>query len=240
MAKFETEFVSREIVAAGTMAFRLRKPPALQFKAGQAMKITLVDPPQTDGKGDARTFSILSAPFEDTLSIASRMRDTAFKRVMRALGAGAKLQLRGPIGEFTLHDGDVAPAVFLAGGIGITPFVSMLRQAAHDGLRRRLYLFYSNRRPEEAAFLSELQQFESRNANYRFIGTMTGMEKSLQPWNGARDRIDQDMLARVIDDMFAPVYYIAGPPAMVDAMQDMLLGAGVKAERIRSDEFYGY
>jgi ferredoxin-NADP reductase len=116
----------------------------------------------------------------------------------------------------------------------------MLRQAAHDRLPRKLYLFYSNRRPEDAAFLGELQQLQTRNPNYPFIGTMTDMEKSPQPWNGERGLIDKDMLARSIDDIAAPIYYIAGPPAMVDAMQNMLVGSGVKAEQIRTDEFYGY
>ena len=240
MAVFETEFVSHEIVAEGTIAFHFLKPPGFRFKAGQSMKVTLINPPDTDGKGSSRTFSIVSAPFEDSLVIATRMRDTAFKRVLRAMPARAKLQLNGPAGQFTLDDGGTGPAVFLSGGIGITPFVSMLRQAAHDRLPRKLTLFYSNRRPEDAAFLGELQQLQTRNPNYRFIGTMTNMEKSLQPWNGDKGFIDKTMLARSIDDISAPVYYIAGPPAMVDAMQTMLVGAGVKAEEIRTDEFYGY
>ena len=240
MAKFETELAGSAIVAEGTMAFRLKKPPAFQFKAGQAMNVMLLDPPETDGKGNARTFSIVSAPFEDELVIATRLRDTAFKRVLRALPAGAKLQFGGPSGQFTLDDDNDAPAVFLAGGIGITPFVSMLRQAAHDRVPRKLQLLYSNRRPEDAAFLAELQQLQLRNPNYRFVGTMTGMEKSRQPWSGEIGPIDKDMLARSIDDINAPTYYIAGPPAMVDAMQNMLSGSGVKEEQIRTDEFYGY
>ena len=240
MAVFETEFVRGENIAEGTMAFHLLKPSGFQFKAGQSMNVTLIDPPATDGKGNARTFSIVSAPSEDALTIATRMRDTAFKRVLRALPAGAKLRLRGPAGKFTLDDGDARPAVFLAGGIGITPFVSMLRQAAHDGLARKLYLLYSNRRPEDAAFLGELQQLQTRNPNYRFVGTMTGMENSREPWSGETGAIGKDMLARTIDDISAPVYYVAGPPAMVDAMQNMLVGCGVAAEKIRTDEFYGY
>ncbi len=142
------------------MAFHFLKPAGFQFKAGQSMNVALIDPPETDAKGNSRACSIVSAPSEDTLAIATRLRDIAFKRVLRTMPEGAKLQLRGPAGQFTLDDGGTGPAVFLAGGIGITPFVSMLRQAAHDGLARKLYLFYSNRRPEDAAFLGELQQFQ--------------------------------------------------------------------------------
>ena len=240
MALFETEFLSRAQVAEGTMAFHLRKPADFQFKAGQSMNVRLVNPPETDGKGDARTFSIASAPSEDALVFVTRMRDTAFKRVLQTMPAGAKLQLRGPAGRFTLDDGSTGPAVFLAGGIGITPFVSMLRQAAHERLGRKLYLFYSNRRPEDSAYLAELDRLQTRNPNYRFVGTMTGMKNSLQPWGGERGVIDKAMLARSLEDLSTSIYYVAGPPAMVDAMQNMLVGFGVNADNIRTDEFYGY
>lgn len=240
MAVFETEFISSESIAPGTMAFHFLKPVGFQFKAGQSMNVTLLNPPETDDKGNIRTFSIVSAPFENSLMIATRMRDSAFKRVLRTMPAGTKLQLGRPGGQLILDDGGTGAMVFLAGGIGITPFVSMLRQAAHEGLTRKLYLFYSNRRPEDAAFLDELQQLQIRNPNYRFIGSMTEMEKSQQPWSGETGFIDKDMLARVIDDISELTYYIAGPSAMVDAMLEMLVGAGVKEEQVRTDEFYGY
>jgi len=130
--------------------------------------------------------------------------------------------------------------VLLAGGIGITPFVSMLRQAARDRLPHKLFLFYSNRRPEDAAFLDELIELQHRNPNYRFVGTMTEMEKSSRPWKGETGFVDRAMLERHLDDVPGSVYYTAGPPAMVEAMQKMLEGAGVKSENIRSDEFFGY
>jgi ferredoxin-NADP reductase len=240
MPTFETEFLRREEVAEGTMAFHFARPAGFDFQAGQSINLALIDPPETDAKGNRRTFSIASAPAENEIMIATRMRDTAFKRVLKSMPAHTRVQLRGPTGKFTLDPGDERPAALLAGGIGITPFVSILRQAAHDALRRKLYLFYSNRRPEDAAFLRELIELERRNPNYRFIGTMTEMEKSRQPWNGERGFLDQDMLSRGLGDLLAPTYYIAGPPALVEAMQKLLLGAGVAKERIRTDEFFGY
>jgi len=237
---FESELTGREELAEGTMAFHFAKPAGFEFKAGQSMNVGLIDPPETDAKGNRRSFSIVSAPFEQELVIATRMRDTAFKRVLKAMPAGSKLQLRGPGGKFVLEASDPRPAAFLAGGIGITPFVSMLRQAARDRLPRKLLLFYSNRRPEDAAFLDELAALPSRNPNYRFVGTMTEMDKSRRPWKGETGFIDKGMLARHIGDVPAAVYYMAGPPAMVEAMQKMLAAAGVNGENIRSDEFFGY
>ena len=240
MAAFESQLTGREEVAEGTMAFHFVKPAGFEFKAGQSMTVALVDPPQTDAKGNRRNFSIVSAPFEGELAIATRMRDTAFKRVLKTMPMGTKVHLRGPGGKLVLDGNGSRPAVLLAGGIGITPFVSMLRQAARDRLPHKLFLFYSNRRPEDAAFLDELIELQRRNPNYRFVGTMTEMEKSRRPWQGETEFIGKGMLARYIDDIPAAVHYMAGPPAMIEAMQKMLVEAGVGSENILSDEFYGY
>ena len=240
MALFDSELTGREEVAEGTMAFRFVKPPGFDFKAGQSVNVSLIDPPETDGKGNRRSFSIVSAPFEGELAIATRMRDTAFKRVLKAVPMRTKVHLRGPGGMLILHGDASRPAVLLAGGIGITPFVSMLRQAAHERLPHKLFLFYSNRRPEDAAFLDELIELQRRNPNYRFIGAMTEMERSRRPWKGEKGFIDKAMLERHLDDLPGAVCYMAGPPAMIEAMQKMLVEAGVNSENILSDEFYGY
>jgi ferredoxin-NADP reductase len=240
MPAFETVFLRREEVAEGTMAFHFSRPAGLQFQAGQSINLGLIDPPETDAKGNRRTFSIANAPFEDEIMVATRMRDTAFKRVLKTMPAGTKLRIQGPTGRFTLDAGDARPAVMIAGGIGITPFLSIVRQAAHDALRRKLVLVYSNRRPEDAAFLAELIQLEGRNPNYRFVGTMVEMDKSAMPWKGERGFVDRALLERALGDLAAPTYYLAGPPGMVQAMSKILVEAGVPQDRIRTDEFFGY
>src|SRR5690349_15824858 len=128
MPLFATTLVGQETVARGTSAFRLARPEGFAFAAGQAVNLTLVDPPETDAKGSSRTFSIASGPSESTLQIATRMRDTAFKRVLGSLAPGAALKIRGPMGKFILPEDPSRPVVLLAGGIGITPFMSMLRE----------------------------------------------------------------------------------------------------------------
>jgi ferredoxin-NADP reductase len=240
MARFETTLTFKETVAEGTMAFHLAKPADFKFIAGQSMNVSLIDPPETDAKGNARTFSIVSAPHEAELVVATRMRDTAFKRVLKAMPAGGRVSLRGPAGKFTLDGADVRPAVFLAGGIGVTPFVSMLRDAAHSRLARDLWLFYSNRRPEDAAFLDELAALPNRHSRCRFVGTMVEMDKSSRPWKGETGFLDRAMLERHLKSLAAHVYYIAGPPGLVEAMQKMLTDAGVAQDAIRTDEFFGY
>jgi ferredoxin-NADP reductase len=240
MAIHETRLERRETVAEGTMAFHFARPPGLQFRAGQSLTMSLVNPPEMDGKGATRTFTIASAPHEAELMIATRMRDSTFKRFLKTAPAGTSVRIDGPNGEMVLHDDPARPAVFLAGGIGITPFLSMARHASRERLPHRIYLFYSNRRPEDAAFLAELQEMERRNPNYHLIATMAEAEKSAQVWSGETGFIRRDMLERHLPVTASPVYYFAGPPAMTMAMQEMLQGMGIGEDAMRYEEFYGY
>ena len=222
------------------MGFYFARPAGFQFKAGQYADMTLIDPPETDAEGNIRSLSIASAPEEEHLLFATRMRDTAFKRFLRSATVDAQVKIEGPMGSFTLHNNAAKPAVFLAGGIGITPFSSIVRHAATARLPHRLYLFYSNRRPEDAPFMDVLHQSEKENANYRFIPSMSQMQKSAQQWSGETGFINREMLARHLETLQGPIYYIAGPPAMVTAMRQMLSAAGVDEDDIRTEEFAGY
>src|SRR5450755_4990917 len=118
--------LSRHEVAEGTMAFRFERPANWAFKAGQYLDMTLLDPSETDSEGNVRSFSIASGPHEETLMVATRMRDTAFKRVLKTMPLGTAVKIDGPSGNLTLHNNVKKAAVFLAGGIGITPFQSIV------------------------------------------------------------------------------------------------------------------
>ncbi len=232
--------LNRAEVAENTMAFHFEKPLGFDFKPGQAADLTLLDPPETDAEGNTRTFSIVSASSGNELMFATRMRDTAFKHSLKKMALGTAIELSPAMGAFTLHKNPAKPGVFLAGGIGITPFSSIVRQAAHDHGPHKIYLFYSNRRPEEAAFMDTLQQLEKANPNFHLIATMTDMSRSSRKWEGETGHIDKDMLSRHLSGLQGPIYYIAGPPAMVTAMRTMLVVAGVDEDDIRSEEFAGY
>ena len=168
------------------------------------------------------------------------MRNTAFKRSLKRVALGAKVKISPAAGTFTLHKDLARPAIFLAGGIGITPFLSMVQQADRDRLSQKLYLFYSNRRPEDAAFLDTLRALETTNRNFHLICTMTEMSKSKQEWKGETALIDKEMLYRHLAILQGPIYYIAGPPTMVTAMRQALVRAGVDENDIQTDEFVGY
>lgn len=230
----------RKEVATGTMSFHFSKPSGFTFIPGQAGDFLLPSPPETDAEGDKRSFSFASAPYEDDLVIATRMRDTAFKRSLKIIPLGAEFVMDAPWGELTLHEDASVPAVFLTGGIGITPVRSIVLQAARDKLAQKLILFYSNHRPEDAAFLDDLNAAQKANPNFTLVATMTKMEKSSLAWHGETGVIDQAMLARTIGDLSVPIYYITGPPQMVGAMQKMLTQAGVNSANVRAEEFSGY
>ncbi len=240
MTIYEVRLEQREEIAEGTMAFHFDKPTGFSFKAGQAIEVVLIDPPTTDAQSTRHAFSLVSAPFQDEVVVATRMRDSAFKRALKSLPIGSPAKLEGPFGSLTLHDDRARPAVFIAGGIGITPFMSILRQAAKDRLLQHLVLLYSNRRPEDAAFLAELQQIEQHNKYFRLVATMTEMSKSRRPWEGATGLIVEDLVKKVVGDLLSPIYYVAGPPAMVGALRLTLNRASINDDDIRSEEFYGY
>ncbi len=234
------KLLSRNEVAEGTMAFRFERPSHWGFKAGQYLDMSLLDPPETDSEGNVRTFSIASSPHEETLMVATRMRDTAFKRMLRTMPLGTAVKIDGPSGDLTLQDSFTRAAVFLAGGIGITPFRSMICLEAAERLRHQIFLFYSNRRPEDAPFLAELESLERDNPKYKLIASMTEMAKSRRSWSGETGFINQEMLRRYLKDAVSPLYYIAGPPAMVKGLHEMLNKAGMKDDDICAEEFAGY
>jgi ferredoxin-NADP reductase len=236
-----SKFLSRHEVANGTNAFRFAKPPNWTFQAGQYLDITLLNPSETDAEGNTRSFSIASSPQEDFLMVATRMRSTAFKRELDRLPSGAEVRIEGPSGDLTLSDDSLRTAVLLAGGIGITPFRSIACNASQTKCRRRIILFYSNRRPEDAPFLDELKALEKENPNYKIVATMTDMVQSRRSWSGETGIIDREMLARYLTKNAAsPIYYVAGPPEMVKGLRKMIQEAGVGDEDICAEEFAGY
>ena len=147
----------------------------------------------------------------------------------------------------TLHNNAARPAILLAGGIGITPFRSIVRRAAHEHLPHRIFLFYANRRPEDAPFLDEMRDLEKQNPNFTFVPTITQPARSARHWDGETGRIDYALLARHLKSIASPqfyragpIYYIAGPAPMVAGLHTMLNNAGIDDDDIRTEEFTGY
>jgi ferredoxin-NADP reductase len=128
--------------------------------------------------------------------------------------------------------------VFLAGGIGIAPIRSIIHQATEERLPHKLYLFYSNREADDAAFLEEFESLAAQNPNFTFIPTVTGHRTIA--WPHEKGHINREMLTRYLLWLKGPIYYIAGPSGMVSAMSGLLSASGVSDDDVKSEEFGDY
>jgi ferredoxin-NADP reductase len=232
MRDYQSTLLGRTDVAEGTMAF--------QFEAGQYIDLTISESPHGSSNGLTHTFSIASSPFDEELLVTTRMRNTVFKQALSILPIGSGVKIEGPMGSFRLHNNTARPAVFLAGGIGIAPFLSMLSHATGEKLRHPIVLFYANRYLEDAAFMNPLWQLERANPRFRFVPTLTRWDKNYRGWKGETGHISAEMLVTQVGIVRGPIYYIAGPPTMVAATRRTLSEAGVDEDDVRTEEFAGY
>ncbi len=232
-----TQLLSKTEIAKDTYAFEFEKPQGFQYKAGQFVELTLIEPPETDAEGNTRAYSLTSEPGEETLGIATRMRDTAFKRTLKNLSLGTELQLDGPFGSFILPSSGDRACIFLVGGIGVTPVYSMLKLASREQKNNPLYLFYSNRTKQDSPFFEELKNLARSNPNFHFVPTMTNEDST---WSGKTGYINARMVRENITDMNNSMVYLCGPAGMVTAMRKVTDELAVLDENLRTEEFSGY
>jgi ferredoxin-NADP reductase len=183
------------------------------------------------------------------ITITTRLRDSAFKRNLQVMPLGTRVKIDGPFGDLAF-DAGARPAVVLTGGIGITPFRSILVEAAASGgLVQPVVVVYSNRRPHDAPFLTELSELAETDQTLTFVPTMTAAVPS-DGWTGERGHIDIPLLRRHLQDVSSaiyylagpsePIYYITGPVGLVHALRMMLLDVGIGEADVRTEEFTGY
>jgi ferredoxin-NADP reductase len=241
MLRLALPLVERREVAQGTMSFAFGlEGQAFPFKPGQFNTVTIPDPLYQDDEGNVRSLSIASSPSDPFILIATRMRGSAFKRTLAEVPLGTRVTFSGPQGSFTLPDDAAGPVVLIAGGIGITPFRSMIKYATEQRLPRALTLIYSNRTPEEAPFLDDLARWQTENPRFRFVPTMTKPEASKQSWTGRTGYVDAVFLRDTLGALDRSTFYAAGPPGMVAGVTQALANAGVAGDQIRTEEFSGY
>jgi ferredoxin-NADP reductase len=210
----------------------------VDFTPGQYFFVNLPDVGHQDEKGLRRHISVVTSPNErGVLGLATRLRDSAFKRTLTELPVGAEVDVEPPKGEFALPPDMSRPYVFIAGGIGITVFRSMLRFIHEERLPYRVTLIYSNRDRESTAFLDELRELEGELPGFRLILTMTDDPG----WDGETRRVDGAFLADHLGaDLNEFTFVVAGPPGMSEGVQQALADAGVDEENVLGQRFSGY
>lgn len=205
-----------------------------------------------DPEGPVRHFSLVSSPTEEEIIISTRIRDTPYKKRLSSLKIGSKAKVTKPLGKFVLHDDYSKPAVLLSGGIGVTPFRSMIKYATDKQLPIRIVMFDSNRNIPNILYKEEFDECLNKNTNLKIVYTITEKEDDNQPssatgvneeWKGERGRIDKAMLERHLNDneIKNSIYYICGPPGMLNAIKELLQNSlQIPKDQIRTEEFTGY
>jgi ferredoxin-NADP reductase len=199
----------------------------LNFTPGQYLEWTYPHK-HPDSRGVRRYFSLSSSPKEKLVKITMKISDkpSSFKKSLSAIKPGSEVLAGSPKGEFLLPERRDEPLAFIAGGIGITPFVSMLKSMVESGETRDIILLYANRNNSDIAFKDILEKAKQLGVKTIFINT----EKD--------GHINQNMIEQNIPDYPKRVFYISGPAPMVTAIQKML--KQMKIRKIKTDFFPGY
>ena len=237
--KLSLELLSKEkLEGTDIMTFRLARGE-LDYTAGQFAFFKL-DGVSGDTKGPVRHFSIASSPTEQDLLISTRIRNTPYKQKLSSLQAGTKIESWGPQGEFVLHDDHEKPAVFMSGGIGVTPFRSMAKYATDKRLPLKIVVFDSNRNESNVLYKGEFDRWAQDNKNLKMIYTVT--DENAGSWSGEKGRINKEMVTKYLSskEIANAIFYICGPPGMLKAMQELLQELDVPEDRIKTEEFTGY
>jgi ferredoxin-NADP reductase len=209
----------------------------VDFVPGQYFWVELPDRGHNDERGLRRHITIVTSPNErGVLGFATRLRESAFKQTLSQLEVGDEVTVEEPKGDFQLPQDTSKHYVFVAGGIGITVFRSMLRYITEENLPYRITLVYSNRDLGSTAFLDELRELEQQIDGLSLVLTMTDDET----WEGDTRRIDAEWLREVVGDLAEPTFLVSGPPAMVNSVADSLEEAGVPEEQVLRSRFAGY
>ena len=202
------------------------------YKPGQYVMMEL----ETGDDENTHPLSIAASPTENFLSFSTKISNSSFKQKFLSLKVGDKVKIKGPMGIFVLKE-DTKNIIFLGGGIGITPFRSMIKYATDKKLPIKLTLLYSNRNPDEICYKDEWPIMEKQNPNLKVINTITDETSN---WGERKGRINENMIKEFADDINNTLFYTCGPPAMVDALSQLLKSMSVPQQNIKVEKFIGY
>jgi ferredoxin-NADP reductase len=231
--KFETKF--QEIIprTQDVASFRFQRPAELEYKPGQFLFVTL----KQGDKELSKHFSFSSSPSEkDHIEFTKKFTDHEYSLALKAAKIGDWARIDAPYGQFTF-EGEYPKIALLCGGIGITPFMSICKNATDKGLDCEITLFYGCRTESDLAFKAELDELAKKNERLKLVFILT---QPTPEWKGAMGIITPELVKQELSSYRENIFYTCGPPAMVEAMEKLVQNLGLPKENLKREYFTGY
>jgi ferredoxin-NADP reductase len=205
----------------------------LDYKPGQFLFVTL----KQGDKELRKHFSFSSSPTEkDHIEFTKKLTDHEYSEALKAVKVGDWARIDAPYGQFTF-EGEYPKIALLGGGIGITPFISICKNATDKGLNNKITLFYGCRTENDIVFKNEFEGLAQKNENLKLVFTLN---EAPPQWKGATGIINADMVKRELPDYKETIFYACGPPPMVKAMEALIESLGLPKTQLKLEYFTGY
>lgn len=238
----QLKLINKAEQGQGTKSFFWEPEKPVNFRPGQFFYFTIPKLKYPDSRGTTRHFTISSSPTEgNELVFTTKLKNASgYKKTLDELQIGSIIDGEGPNGTFILDSDNVEPNIFIAGGIGITPFRSMIKFATDKKLGTQMHLIYSNSTPDEISFHDDLKNMTMENSNFKMDITITHPEKLKEKWQGLTGRINEQLIKNLAPDSDNSIFWVCGPPEMVDGIEEVLEKMNIHSDNIRSEKFTGY
>jgi ferredoxin-NADP reductase len=231
------EIVEKRLIAEGTLYTKFAFNEEVSFKAGQFFRLTLINPPYTDERGNGRFLGFINSPTQNkVVETVTRLGPSAFKRFLNEAPEGTEVEIGGIDGEMTLPESSQTSWVIITGGIGIVPYMSMFRLIKEKALDQKITLIYSNTKASWAIFIDELTHYAQESPNFNFIPTMT----QDPAWQGEKRRIDETFLKEKVPQSQNNLYYVSGTPRFVPSIVKAVKAIGAAQDKLKFEIFTGY
>ena len=231
--KWETKIEKITPRTADVASYRFARPPELSYKPGQYFFVII----KQGDKELTHHFSFSSSPTEkEHFEFTKKLTDHEYSLALKAAKVGDWARIDAPYGQFTF-EGEYPKIALLAGGIGITPFVSICKYAADKRLNSKITLFYGCRTENDIAFKQELENIQGENKNLKIVFIVN---EATPQWKGAVGLITGGMIQNELPDYKENMFYLCGPPPMVTAMEKLTAGIGLQKEKLKLEYFTGY
>jgi ferredoxin-NADP reductase len=231
--KYETTIKQIIPRTYNVMSLRFPRPEGLDYKPGQFFFVTL----KQNDKELRKHFSFSSSPTEkDHIEFTKKQRDSEFSQAMKAAKAGDWVRIDAPYGSFTF-EGETPKIALLGGGIGITPFISICKNATDKGLNNKITLFYGCRTEQDIVFKKEFEELAQKNKNLKLVFIINQPNPD---WKGTTGNINAEMIKKELPDYQENIFYACGPPPMVKAMESLIETLGLPKEKLKLEYFTGY